>query len=350
MTRNKLPHQWRPKQPGSTRRAGRERGIALLTMLLIAALATTLVMVIIDRQGRLQRELGAQMQQDQMAEYNKGAAMFAMAALQADLDNGSSVDQPGEYWAQPFPPFPVPGGIIQPTLRDAQARFNLNSLVDGTGAVNQTALAFYQRILSTASLPPELADSLIDWLDPDSQPYSSQGAEDDYYQRQTPSYRTANRPLSTYGELRLVRGYSSAILRALSPLVTVLPISAKTLNVNFISPLLLQAMVAGLSSAAATELLQQRPADGWKSTGDFMNNPVFNSVDPTVKQQVTTLLDVKSSYFELYTRIRFGDRERLQWALISRKGNKLRVIANERNPLWAPDSDAVRAAQARSAN
>lgn len=329
-------------------RRHRERGVALLTMLLIAALAAALVLVIIARQGRLQRELGAQMQQDQIAEYNRGAGLFAMAALQADLDDGNKVDHPGEYWAQPFPPFPVPGGIIQPTLRDAQARFNLNSLVNEQGVVNPASLALYRRILTANLLPPELADSLLDWIDPDSEPTSAQGAEDDYYQRQTPSYRAANRPLSTYSELRLVRGYSSATLRTLSPLVTVLPSAGKTLNVNFIAPSLLEALVPGLSPSAAVELLQHRPTDGWDSVQSFMDNPVFNGLKADDLAQLTTLLAVKSTYFELYTRIRFGDRERLQWSLISRRDNKLRIIANERNPLWAPDSESVRSAQANN--
>ncbi|MEL0028547.1 MAG: hypothetical protein VW625_07805, partial [Perlucidibaca sp.] len=102
-----------------------QRGVALLTMLLVAALAMTLVMAMIERQSRVQRELAGQMQQDQIAEYNRGAAMFAIAALRADARDGTTVDQPGEGWAQPFPAYPVPGGLIRPALRDAQARFNL---------------------------------------------------------------------------------------------------------------------------------------------------------------------------------------------------------------------------------
>lgn len=326
-------------------RSRRERGVALLTMLLIAALAATLVIALIDRQSRLQRELGAGMQQDQIAEYNRGAAMFAMAALQADAEQNANVDHPGEFWAQPFPPFPVPGGVIRPVLRDAQARFNLNSLVSN-GQVNATALAFYRRLLTHLVLPAELADSLVDWQDANNEPMSSSGAEDDYYLRQNPPYRAANRSLSTFSELRLVRGYSGEVLRALSPWVTVLPASATRLNVNFLAPGLLEALVPGLSPAAAVELLQRRPADGWQSVTQFLDNPVFNGVAADIRAQLNELLGVNSSYFELYTRVRFGERTRLQWTLISRRGGNVRVIANERNPLWMPDSEAVMPAAA----
>ncbi len=313
-----------------------QQGLALLSMLLIAALATTLVVAMIDRQTRLLREFAGQIQQDQIAEYARGAAVLAMAALQADADDNNNSDHPNEAWAQPFPPFPVPGGMILPVLRDAQARFNLNSIVTD-GAVNAPALAFYRRLLAQLAFPADLADSLVDWLDADSVPLSAGGAEDDFYLRLNPPYRAANRSLSTYSELRLVRGYNMEIMRQLAAYVTVLPASAKTINVNFISPGLLEAMVPGLSPAAAIEVLSARPEEGWTTRAEFLDNPVFFGADSEVRAQLDSLLDVQSRYFELYTRIRFGERERLQWALISRSGRRShQIIAQERNPLWLP--------------
>jgi len=317
-----------------------QKGVALLTMMLIAALATTLILAMIGRQGRLQAEIGAQFQQDQIAEYVRGAEYFAMAALKADRDDGSKNDHPNEYWAQPFPAFPVPGGVIAPTLRDAQARFNLNSLIRNN-QVDSVSLGYFKQLLSQLAIPAELADSLIDWLDADSLPTGSAGAEDDFYLRQDPAYRCANRSLSTFSELRLVKGYTSDLLRQLAPYVTVLPSSARTLNVNFLSPGLLEAMVPGLSPASALELLQRRPLEGWDTVARFLDNPVFASASPEVRASVQQLLSVDSNYFELYTRIRFGSRERLQWSLLSRQDGQLKMIASERNPLWVPDNEAA---------
>lgn len=317
-----------------------QRGMALITMMLIAALATTLVLAMIGRQSRLQAEIGAQFQQDQIAEYDRGAEYFAMAALKADSDDGNKTDHPNEYWAQPFPAFPVPGGVIAPTVRDAQARFNLNSLIKNN-QVDPVSLRFFKQLLEQFAIPVELADTLVDWLDADSLPTGSSGAEDDYYLRQDPAYRCANRSLSTFSELRLVKGFSSDLLRQLAPYVTVLPSSARTLNVNFLSPGLLEAMVPGLSPNNALELLQRRPADGWESVEQFLDNPVFTSATPEVRSGLQQLLSVDSQYFELYTRIRFGKRERLQWSLLSRKDGQLKMIASERNPLWVPDNEAA---------
>ena len=317
-----------------------QRGVALITMMLIAALATTLVLAMIGRQSRLQAEIGAQFQQDQIAEYDRGAEYFAMAALKADSDDGNKTDHPNEYWAQPFPAFPVPGGVISPTLRDAQARFNLNSLIKNN-QVDPVSLRFFKQLLEQLAIPGELADSLLDWLDADSLPTGSSGAEDDYYLRQDPAYRCANRSLSTFSELRLVKGFSSELLRQLAPYVTVLPSSARTLNVNFLSSGLLEAMVPGLSPNNALELLQRRPADGWESVEQFLDNPVFASASSEVRAGLQQLLSVDSQYFELYTRIRFGKRERLQWSLLSRKDGQLKMIASERNPLWVPDNEAA---------
>ena len=329
-----IPSSTLPRLPYS------QRGVALLTMMLIAALATTLILAMIGRQGRLQAEIGAQFQQDQIAEYVRGAEYFAMAALKADIDDGNKIDHPGEYWAQPFPAFPVPGGLISPNLRDAQARFNLNSLIQNN-QVDSISLGFYKQLLSQLAIPTELADTLVDWLDADSLPTGSAGAEDDYYLRQNPAYRCANRSLSTFAELRLVKGYSSDLLRQLALYVTVLPSSARTLNVNFLSPGLLEAIVPGLSPGSALELLQRRPVTGWETVALFLDNPVFASASPEVRASLQQLLSVDSHYFELYTRIRFGSRERLQWSLLSRQDGQLKMIASERNPLWVPDNEAA---------
>ena len=326
--------------PAAAKSAKSQQGVAIITMLLIAALATTLVMAMIGRQSRLQAEIGAQFQQDQIAEYDRGSEYFAMAALKADSDDNNRSDHPNEYWAQPFPAFPVPGGTIAPTLRDAQARFNLNSLIKNN-QVDPVNLRFFKQLLTQLAISVELADSLVDWLDPDSLPTGSSGAEDDYYLRQNPAYRCANRSLSTYSELRLVRGFTSDLLRQLAPYVTVLPSSARTLNVNFLSPGLLEALVPGLSPGNALELLQRRPADGWESVAEFLDNPVFASADTDTRTVLQQILSIESNYFELYTRIRFGKSERLQWSLISRKDGQLKMIASERNPLWVPDNEAA---------
>ena len=332
-----MPFKFTPKHVQARRS---QRGVALITMMLIAALATTLVLAMIGRQSRLQAEIGAQFQQDQIAEYDRGAEYFAMAALKADSDDGNKTDHPNEYWAQPFPAFPVPGGVIAPTVRDAQARFNLNSLIKNN-QVDPVSLRFFKQLLEQLAIPVELTDSLVDWLDEDSLPTGSSGAEDDFYLRQNPAYRCANRSLSTFSELRLVKGFSSDLLRQLAPYVTVLPSSARALNVNFLSPGLLEAMVPGLSPNNALELLQRRPADGWESVEQFLDNPVFASASPEVRAGLQQLLSVDSQYFELYTRIRFGKRERLQWSLLSRKDGQLKMIASERNPLWVPDNEAA---------
>ena len=100
-------------------------------------------------------------------------------------------------------------------------------------------------------------------------------------------------------------------------------------------------MVPGLSPNNALELLQRRPADGWESVEQFLDNPVFASASSEVRAGLQQLLSVDSQYFELYTRIRFGKRERLQWSLVSRKDGQLKMIASERNPLWVPDNEAA---------
>lgn len=320
------------------RKSHRHRGVALLMMLMMSAIAAGLLVLMVERQSAMQYTLASELQYDQIQQYNQGAILFAQAALREDGRTASVVDQPGERWAQPFPPYPVPGGVILPTLRDAQSRFNINSLVNESGIVNKDARLVFQRLIASRGLAPELADSLLDWLDSDSDVSSSVGAEDDYYLRLENPYRAANRALSSYEELRLVRGFNRDVLQNLAPVVTVLPVKAKTININFISPELFIAFVPGLSIATARELLNQRPIDGWVRIDDFIANPFFNAVSRDDLRLMKALLTVRSNYFELYTQVRFGERERIQWTLLGRPSQReVRVIAQERSPWWVPE-------------
>lgn len=321
-----------------TSRIPSQRGVALLMMLMLTAIAAGLLVLMVERQSALLNQLAGELQYDQIQQYNHGAVMFAQAALKEDGRTSAVVDHPGEQWAQPFPPYPVPGGIILPTLRDAQSRFNLNSLVTVSGAVDKNTLLVFQRLLQSRGLPIDLSYSLVDWLDSDSDIQSSVGAEDDYYLRLTTPYRAANRALSTFDELRLVRGFNRTIMQNLAPIVTVLPVKARLLNVNFIEPELLAALVPGMSVPIAKELLALRPVDGWVRINEFLANPFFNSVSANDVNILKSLLTVRSDYFELYTQVRFGERERIQWTLLARPTQReVRVLAQEVSPLWVPN-------------
>ena len=75
----------------------------------------------------------------------------------------------------------------------------------------------WERIFSNVlALPedywPELIDSFNDWIDTDDLPRSNGAETEDYYATLDNPYSAKNGPLDTVRELRLIRGFSDAIL------------------------------------------------------------------------------------------------------------------------------------------
>jgi len=131
------------------------------------------------------------------------------------------------------------GASLRLRIEDAGSRLNLNALFligENVQQPPRTELflqAFLKKMIE--ELPVEeqalyaddeyrdLARNLIEYVDSDEVRVDG-GFEDDYYQRQTPPYRAANRPLLSVDELGLVEGFSAALVDVIRPYVTVYPL------------------------------------------------------------------------------------------------------------------------------
>ncbi len=309
-----------------------ERGVALLTVLLVVALATTLAVGMIRAQYLALQHAGGLFNQDQAWLYTQGAEDFVRDLLAEDYKEdrrrGAKTDYPGEFWSRPFPPFPVDGGMIQARVADMQGRFNLNRLWHDNAA-DSVASDIFGRLLKNLGLPENLAPALVDWLDSDSDPTGSDGAEDDFYSRLERPYRTANLPLSDISELRLIKGFTPEVIAKLRPYVCTLPASA-LLNVNTADPVILAALSPTLSSRSAADLSRQRPAKGWPSIDEFLRQPVFNGLEGTQKTALMTQISLNSRYFQLLADADIGGRHSVLLAVIARSDSgTLRVIARD---------------------
>lgn len=312
--------------------AERMRGVALLTVLLVVALATTLAVGMIRAQHLALQHAGGLFNQDQAWLYTQGAEDFVRDLLSQDFKDdrrrGSQTDNLDEFWAKPFPPFPVDGGMIHARLSDAQGRFNLNRLWHD-GAPDQAAQDIFERLLTNLGLPNSLSPALIDWMDSDSEPTGSDGAEDDFYSRLERPYRVANLPLSDLSELRLIKGFTPEVVAKLRPHVSALPATA-LLNVNTADAAVLVALSPTLSSRTATELNSQRPAKGWASIDEFLREPVFNGLEGTQKTALMTQISVNSHYFQLLADAVIAGRHSVLVAMLARSDSgTLQVIARD---------------------
>ncbi|BAV33866.1 general secretion pathway protein K [Sulfuricaulis limicola] len=285
----------------------RQRGLALITaMLVVAIAAATAAYLSLDQQiwSRQAQNLTDRAQAEVVRD---GALEWAITILAKDAKDNPESDNLTEDWAKDLPPLAVEGGQVAGKIHDAQGRFNLNNLVRG-GKPSPPDIGAFRYLLQSLSIDPNLTDAVIDWIDADSNA-SAAGAEDiDYLQMQTP-YRAANQPFQSIEELRLVRGFTREMVDKLRNFVTALP-QPTAINVNTADKKVLEALLYP-SPIMAENLAKGAP---YKSIADIRaKNPQLPSDPNTIAPY-----GVQSTYYEVEITTLFGRYQRNTEALIQR--------------------------------
>lgn len=275
-----------------------QRGVALITALLIVALATAAGVALATRQHIDIRRSENMLTTDQALLYARGGEAWAMAILARDRKD-NDIDNLNEDWAKRIPPLPVDGGSVSGYIEDMQGRFNLNNLAV-SGENFATDLDRLRRILESVELDPALAGAVADWVDSDVEPRFPDGAEDDSYLGEDPPYRAANRPMASVSELRLVKGFTAEAVAKLAPYVCALPVPT-AINVNTAPDLVLQSLLPDLSAADVKQLVEAREQEAFASVEDFLRSPVFDG-----KTLSNRRLAVSSEYFAVTSDARIG--------------------------------------------
>lgn len=276
----------------------RQRGMAVITTILVVALAASAAAFMAWQQQLWVRQVQNLNEQAQARAVAVAALQWARSILAQDARDGT-VDHAGEPWAAALAPLPVEGGELSGRIGDQQSLFNLNSVVRG-GRTSAADLAAFGRLLEQLGLPAELASALVDWIDPDGDTTYPGGAEDFQYLSLDPAYRAANRALTTVDGLARIKGYDGATLARLRPFVTALP-QPTPVNVNTAPAEVLAAMIPDFSLEQARALLESRASRHFRDLADFRAR-----LPPTAGPVNDTLLSVGSRYFLVAGHARFG--------------------------------------------
>jgi len=289
-----------------------QRGAALIMALLVVALATALASTLIWRQDLWLRQVETRRDLAQARLLSRAGIEWARAILAEDART-SVIDHLGEPWATVVPSMPAEGGEIGGGMTDEQSKWNLNNLVRN-GQISPGDLAVLRRLLDLLQLPPALATTLADWLDNDSEA-GPDGAEDAYYLSLRPPYRSANRELTDLDNLLRVRGYSSAIVERLRPYVSALP-GYNPVNVNTASAIVLDAVLADLSSAETRQIVAERDRVPFRDIPDLrarLSRQELKNIAGAER------LDTHSRYFSVSIHARYGNAETAASALMDRQ-------------------------------
>ena len=268
--------------------SSQQRGIALLTVLLILALATVASVTMTSRQQLDIRRTANMLSAEQGYLVMMSFEEFARRVLVEDTNNTDSfedrwalVDSSRLQGVLGFVPELAGFKVSEVRIEDLQGRFNVNNLFGVDPGQPNEAVERFRRLLSfprevgtpnkpeQLSLPPELVNQTIDWLDNNGLPSGVDGADDSEYLGLNPPYLAANRMMTSASEmfhlLRLRsfdennndnRGYRRLLGRLITEFRELIALPRNTpINVNTVnSPDIFRAIVAGLSEQDASAL------------------------------------------------------------------------------------------------
>jgi general secretion pathway protein K len=348
-----------------------QRGIALITAIVLVAIATVLATAIAFSSAMAARRATTVFGADQSLLAAEGAEAVAAYLLKQSMSSGSSSSSGGsgsssgssssssggaststsangattsnaqsnagsqvtalnQLWARSYGPTQLLPGVTLESfqIEDQQGKFNINNLAPGpTGTTDPVSLQQFSVLLSLLQIDTKWAGIVADWIDSDVEPNAPYGAEDSVYLAQTPQYRTANEPVSSISEL-LATGMGRDLYDRIAPYITALPSGpGSALNVCTASGLVLDSIAASgsqdYSNTDPKALTTQRQAEGC-----FPTLQVFQaSLNPQTSAQLAGRLGQQSSYFRLVCFITIGTARFRLYSLLQRDpSGQVRVV------------------------
>ena len=317
-------------------RAGpvRQRGVAIITALLLTMLSVTIVASLFWSQQVQVRSMENQRLHLQTKWILRGALDWARLVLRQDgIDNGGFTALTA-VWNTPLAETRldqyiererVQGEVFDASLSgriiDATSRYNLMNLADGR-TISRDHLKIYQRLLTNLQIDPALARKTADLVAAATPAGTAPPPGDE--QGQNPGGGTPTQPalmtsltgtpiaLTRLDDLLAVPGYTIEIVNKLREFVIVLPVKS-AVNVNTAPAEVIAALVENYSLSEANALVARRKQAYYRKRTDFTQQ-LYDKQPP-----LEGLYDVKSEWFLVLSRVRL-DRAALDAeALISRR-------------------------------
>lgn len=293
-----------------------QRGVAVITVLLLTTLAITIVTSLFWQQQVQVRSIENQRMQLQKQWILRGALDWARLILRED-GKYSAIDDLSEPWAVPLSETRMdqyvdaasrdvaPSAMLSGAIHDAQARLNLTRLA-ASGQVLRTEVAAFERLLSALQQNPSLARVAAEQIAA-TQRHSETGTD-------------AARPISfmQVDDLLAVAGFTPAVIAAIRDDVIFLP-RATPLNVNTANAPALVARLPDLSLSDASALIARR------RTAAFVDLNDFNTRIPGVESDPDQL-SVATRFFLVNGRVSMREAVMQIQALIERQGAMTRLL------------------------
>ncbi|CAN5369497.1 type II secretion system minor pseudopilin GspK [soil metagenome] len=304
------------------RKSNRQRGVAVITALLLTTLAITIVASLFWQQQVQVRSIENQRLQLQKQWVLRGALDWAVLILREDAKT-SSVDHLGEPWAVPLADTQldqyvengkadgeVSDASLSGNIVDAQSRYNLKNLAAG-GVVNPGQVKVFERLLETVQVKTSLAQATAELIAsaqkkmPDPSVVANQSSP--------PSQRTLE--LVQVQDLLAVPGFTPQFLARVKDFVIILP-ETRPINANTASPEVLSAVIDTLSLSDANALVASREHAYFKDLADFGTR-----LGDKATQSESAMVDFSTTFFLVNGKVRLSRASLEVQALVWRPSN-----------------------------
>jgi general secretion pathway protein K len=344
----------------------RQRGVAVITALLLTTLAITIVASLFWQQQVQVRSIENQRLQLQKQWILRGALDYARLVLREDARN-SNVDYLGEPWSVPLEETKLDQYVddnrgeedpsdatLSGNIVDAQSRFNLTNLCVGT-QINAAQVTAFGKLLSNLGLNPSLAQAAANMMQT-AQKSSGEtqaaaaaastaasvttaagnaqtgsitptNASNTIVSGATPTSGSGSTTeplgLTQREDLLAVQGFTPEILAKLKDFVVVLP-TTTPVNVNTAPAEVISAVIPSLQLGEASGIVARRTY--FNSTTDFLGR--LGSQSPALGGNV---IDVKTNYFLVNGKVRLSRASLDVQSLIQRNGTNTAVVWTRQN-------------------
>lgn len=303
------------------RRPARERGVAVITALLLTTLAISIVASLFWQQQVQVRSMENQRLHLQTKWILRGALDWATLVLFQDGIDHRDYTSLDQVWATPLAETRLDQYVerqrvegetfdasLSGNITDACSRYNLRNLGMSRGLPDPQQVDIFKRLLNNLQLDQGLALRIATFVAA-GLPVAADDGNDPT--RQAAPVVGAPVKILQVEDLLSVKGVTPAIVERLRPFVTVLP-EKTPVNVNTAPAEVLAAVVPDMSVSEANTLIVRRKQAAWRDFSYFQTQVGDN------RQLAQNSASVKSDWFFVDSRIRL-DRAALDaQALIHR--------------------------------
>lgn len=175
-----------------------------------------------------------------------------------------------------------PDTVLTVKIEDENSKFNVNSIIYSIGQTNDAALSSLKKLLEYLNINPDVALSIADWIDPDSEPRLSKSED-----------HAKNSPLWSVDELKLIPGIDNKIYEAISPYLTVY--GSGKININTAKLAVIVSLNNDMTEALAKKIIAYRQSTPFDDPSYVQRVSGMEAIGPLLIGRI----DVKSYNFRV---------------------------------------------------